>query len=252
MPGPADAPQDNTKQMNQMIGFIRAEASEKVQEIQQKAAAEYERRFQELKRDKEQQVQAEFKAKRHNANVQRLIQSSHKKQEAKSSLIQLRSALVDSLKVSVIKKLAGIEKHEQYGQLICNLIVQGLIALQEEKIVIRCRKIDEPIVQKVLAQAEQLFIKAVADSTGYTPTLEPLTIDTTRYLPGPYQEGAVEYCLGGVEIVARGGKIVSNNTLDARLDLTARHLLPQIRAFLFGDVHMKQNSCELPPHLTHF
>eukprot|EP00461_Guttulinopsis_vulgaris_P001671 UN01671 len=251
MPLP-EQPLDNSKQIQQMIGFIKAEAYEKVQEIDQKAAAEYERRFQELKRDKEQQVQAEYKAKRHNANVQRLIQSSHKKQEAKSSLIQLRSNLVDSLKLTVIKKLQGIEKNEQYGQLVLNLIVQGLISVQEEKVVIRCRKIDEAIVQKVLVQAAEVFKKAVADSTGYTPTLQPLTIDTANYLPGPYEEGAVEYCLGGVEVVARGGKIICNNTLDARLELVSRHLLPQIRAFLFGDVQMKPNSCELPHHLTTF
>ena len=44
---------DNKQQINQMIGFIKAEANEKTQEIEQKAAAEYERRFQELKREKE-------------------------------------------------------------------------------------------------------------------------------------------------------------------------------------------------------
>lgn len=250
---PGEAPQlDNQKQINQMIGFIRAEANEKCQEIEQKAAQEYERRFQELKRDKEQQVQQEFKAKRHTANVQRLIQSSHKKQEAKASLIQLRSQLVDSLKVSAINKLDKIENHEQYPQLLENLIIQGLIALQEEKCTIRCRKIDEAKVNSVLASAATKFKKAVADSTGYTPTLDALTVDTANYLPGPYQEGAVEYCLGGVQVVARQGKIISNNTLDARLDLVMKHLLPQIRAFLFGDVQMKENSYELPPHLLHF
>lgn len=243
---------DNQKQINQMIGFIRAEANEKCQEIEQKASAEYERRFQELKRDKEQQVQAEFKLKRQNAHVKRLIDSSHKKQEATASLIILRSALVDTIKANVIKRLDGVEKNEKYGDFIANLIVQGLISVQEEKIQIRCRKIDEAIVSKVLKKAEDMFKQAVFDATGYKPVLEPLTIDKENYLPGPFHEGAVEYCLGGVEIVARGGKIVCRNTLDARLETAFKHMLPNIRAYLFGEQPKKVNDGTLPHHLTTF
>jgi V-type H+-transporting ATPase subunit E len=243
---------DNQKQINQMIGFIKAECNEKCQEIAQRSDAEYERRFQELKRDKEQQIQAEFKQKRQNAHVQRLIESSHKKQEINASLIVLRSTLVDQIKVVVIQKLGGIEKNEKYGAFITNLIVQGLISVQEEKIQIRCRKIDEPIVQKVLKAAEDLFKKAVSEATGYTPVLEPLTIDKANYLPDPFKEGAVEWSLGGVQIVARGGKIVCNNTIEARLDLAFKHMLPNIRAYLFGEVPKKVSDGSLPHHLTSF
>lgn len=243
---------DNTKQITQMIGFIRAECNEKVQEIEQKAAAEYERRFQELKRDKEQQVQAEYKQKRQNAHVQRLIDSSHKKQDANASLIILRSALVDQIKTQAIKQLNGIEKNQNYGKFLTNLIVQGLISIQEEKIQVRCRKVDEAVVKSILKDAEALFKKAVTEATGYTPTLEPLTIDTANYLPEPYQEGAVEYCLGGLEVVARNGKIVCKNTIDARLELAFKHMLPHIRAYLFGEQPRKINDGTLPHHLTSF
>jgi len=241
---------DNQKQINQMIGFIRAECNEKTQEISQRADAEYERRFQELKRDKEQQIQAEFKHKRQNAHVQRLIESSHKKQEASASLIILRSTLVDQIKTSVIKQLGGIETNAKYGDFITNLIVQGLISLQEEKIQIRCRKVDEPVVQKSLKAAETLFKKAVADATGYTPVLDPLTIDKANYLPDPFKEGAVEWSLGGVQIVARNGKIVCNNTIEARLELAFKHMLPNIRAYLFGEIAKKVHDGSLPHHLT--
>lgn len=243
---------DNQKQINQMIAFIRAESHEKVQEIEQKASAEYERRFQELKRNKEQQVQAEYKQKRANAHVQRLIDSSHKKQEANASLIILRATLVENIKLEVIKRMVGIESNPKYADFLTNLIVQGLLALQEEKVQVRCRKCDEAVVKTVLKTAEQLFVKAVAESTGYTPILEPITIDTNNYLPDGYKEGAVEYCMGGVEVVARNGKIVCRNTLDARLELTFKAMLPHIRAFCYGEKPKKVQDGQLPHHLTTF
>lgn len=243
---------DNQKQINQMIAFIRAESHEKVQEIEQKAAAEYERRFQELKRIKSEMITSEYKLKRANAHVQRLIDSSHKKQEANASLIILRATLVDSIKQQVIKRLSSIETNPKYGDFLTNLIVQGLLSIQEERIQVRCRKVDEKIVQDILGTARDLFIKAVADSTGFTPTLEPLTIDTNNYLPNGYTEGAVEYCLGGVEVVARNGKIVCRNTLDARLELAFKAMLPHIRAFCYGEKPKKVQDGKLPHHLTTF
>jgi vacuolar-type H+-ATPase subunit E/Vma4 len=133
------------------------------------------------------------------------------------------------------------------------LIVQGLIAIQEEQVSVRCRKIDEPAVKQALKLAEDLFKKAVTDACGFTPVLEPLTIDTENYLPGPFAEGAVEYCLGGVDLVARKGKIVSNNTIDARLAQVFKHNLPHTRAFLFGEVASRgKGDGKLPPHLLHY
>lgn len=251
-PQPNPSSPQNDKQVANMVGFIRSEAAEKCMEIKQKARFEYERRFQQFKREKEQQVQAEINQKRQNSHIQRLIESSHKKSEANASLIVLRSALVETVKANVIKKLNKIEQNPSYPQLLVNLIVEGLLSVQEEQIQIRCRKVDEPIVQKILKDAENLFKKAVNESTGYTPTLEPLTIDTENYLPKPYEEGAVEYCLGGVEVSARKGKIVCKNTLDARLEHAFKYMLPHIRSCLFGEIQKKPNATELPHHLTNF
>lgn len=235
-----------------MVDFLKSEAGEKCMEIKQKARFEYERRFRALIIQKKAQVDAEYKQRRQHSHIQRLIDSARKKSEANSGLSVLRGHLVETVRETVIHKLANIEQNPQYAELMTNLIVQGLIAVQEETCSVRCRKIDEPIVKKILARAEQLFKKAVEDSTGYLPHLEPLTIDTENYLPGPYKEGAVEYCLGGVEVVARQGKIVNNNRLDKRLELAFKNMLPHIRAYLFGEVPRKVNDGTLPHHLTNF
>ena len=41
-------------------------------------------------------------------------------------------------------------------------------------------------------------------------------------------------CTGGIEILAQKGKIKVDNTLEARLDMIARQILPGIRTKLFG------------------
>jgi V-type H+-transporting ATPase subunit E len=251
-PQPAPGSPQNDKQVYNMVAFLKSEAQEKIMEIKQKAIFAYRAKFLELCREKQHLVDAEYKQKRQNSYIQRLIDSSHKKAAVNGSLIALRSALVDTVKETVIQKLDGIEKNAQYSVLLTNLIVEGLISVQEETIQIRCRKIDEDIVKKILKNAEDLFKKAVSESTGYTPVLAPLTIDTEHYLPGPYKVGAIEYCLGGVEVVARKGKIVCKNTLDARLELAFKHMLPYIRAYLFGEITKKVNTGELPHHLTNF
>jgi len=52
-PKMASAVSDADRQINQMMEFIMEEANEKAEEIRQKATAEYESMFQELKREVE-------------------------------------------------------------------------------------------------------------------------------------------------------------------------------------------------------
>lgn len=53
-----------------------------------------------------------------------------------------------------------------------------------------------------------------------------LKIEPDSYLPRD--------TTGGVELWAKGGRIKINNTLEARLDLIAEQLIPEIRNALFG------------------
>lgn len=53
-----------------------------------------------------------------------------------------------------------------------------------------------------------------------------LTVEQDSYLPRD--------TTGGVELWAKGGRIKINNTLEARLELIAEQLVPEIRTALFG------------------
>jgi len=42
------------------------------------------------------------------------------------------------------------------------------------------------------------------------------------------------YSGGGIDLLAQRGKIKISNTLDARLDMIARQMIPEVRTSLFG------------------
>ena len=61
------------------------------------------------------------------------------------------------------------------------------------------------------------------DATGKEVILK---VDTETFLPPDIT--------GGVELQAQKGRIKISNTLEARLDLIAQQLVPEVRAALFG------------------
>ncbi|KAF8085137.1 hypothetical protein N665_0679s0014 [Sinapis alba] len=65
-----------------------------------------------------------------------------------------------------------------------------------------------------------------------------VAVDTTIFLPPPPTSSDPHglHCSGGVVLASRDGKIVCENTLDARLDVAFRMKLPVIRRSLFGQV----------------
>lgn len=96
---------------------------------------------------------------------------------------------------------------------------QGLFQLLEKSVTLRCRHKDEALVEKLLPECLDDLQKVWGDST-------KVTIDKENYLP--------EDSAGGVELLAKGGKIKVKSTLESRLDLIAGQIVPQVRTALFG------------------
>ncbi|KAG0491815.1 hypothetical protein HPP92_005213 [Vanilla planifolia] len=65
-----------------------------------------------------------------------------------------------------------------------------------------------------------------------------IIVDNHVYLPPSpsHHNPHGPFCSGGVVLASRDGKIVCENTLDARLDVVFRKKLPEIRKLLFGQV----------------
>ena len=85
--------------------------------------------------------------------------------------------------------------------------------------IIRVREVDQSIVEGILDVAAAKY----KDATGKEVILK---VDTETFLPPDIT--------GGVELQAQKGRIKISNTLEARLDLIAQQLVPEVRAALFG------------------
>lgn len=84
---------------------------------------------------------------------------------------------------------------------------------------LRVREVDQSIVEGLL----QVVAKEYKDNTGKDVTVK---MDSESFLPPD--------TTGGIELQGQKGRIKIANTLEARLDLIAQQLVPEIRGALFG------------------
>ncbi|TQE08453.1 hypothetical protein C1H46_005928 [Malus baccata] len=148
-------------------------------------------------------------------------------------VLQAQDDVVNSMKEAASKELLNVSRdHHAYKKLLKDLIVQSLLRLKEPAVLLRCRKDDLHLVESVLESAGREYAdKAKVHSP-------EIIVDTTVFLPPAptHHNPHVSSCSGGMVLASRDGKIVCENTLDARLDVVFRKKLPEIRRKLFGQV----------------
>lgn len=140
-----------------------------------------------------------------------------------------------------------------YKKLLQKLILQGMVKLEEDAVVVQCREMDKGVVQDSIYQATQMYSQKVGAFAFLLPPQQPplrlmpplprfaspleqfkdtkppqVSLDTKSFLKPPPQ------CAGGVRMHALGGRIVCNNTLDARLAIAYEQNLPSLRRRMFG------------------
>jgi V-type H+-transporting ATPase subunit E len=89
----------------------------------------------------------------------------------------------------------------------------------EANVTIRVREVDQSTVEGLLQGVTNKY----KDLTGKDVNVK---VDTESFLAPDVT--------GGIELQAQKGRIKISNTLEARLDLIAQQLVPEIRAALFG------------------
>ena len=147
-------------------------------------------------------------------------------------VLQAQDDVVNAMNVSASKDLLNVSHdHHVYKRLLKDLIVQSLVRLKEPGVLLRCRKEDLHLVESVLDSAKEEYASKV---NVHPPEI---FIDNVHLPPAPSHHNAHgPFCSGGVVIASRDGKIVCENTLDARLDVAFNKKLPEIRKWLFGQV----------------
>jgi len=161
-------------------------------------------------------------------------------------VLQAQDDMVNEMKAEAVKSLVNVSKghdhlleflnfghHENfYKNLVRDLIVQSLLRLKEPGVLLRCRKEDKHFVYEVIESARREY----AEKEKVAPP--EVFVDEDVYLPaGPdhnHSHGLI--CSGGVVLASRDGKIVFENTLDARLEVVFHKKLPEIRKLLFSNI----------------
>jgi len=112
----------------------------------------------------------------------------------------------------------------------------------EADVHIRCRKSDLHVVEQVMKQSgEEYKILLKKEVVFFADKEVPLkmVLDKDRFLPEFDDNEGVEWCMGGVVLHAKKGRIVCSNTLDDRLQLVYQEAIPEIRKTLFPSFKKK-------------
>ncbi|KAF3448658.1 hypothetical protein FNV43_RR09371 [Rhamnella rubrinervis] len=231
---------DVSKQIQQMVRFIRQEAEEKANEISVSAEEEFNIEKLQLVEAEKKKIRQEYERKEKQVEVRRKIEYSMQLNASRIKVLQAQDDVVNAMKDAASKELLNVGRdHHEYKKLLKDLIVQSLLRLKEPAVLLRCRKEDHHLVESVQESAAREY----AEKTNVHPP--EIIVDHNVYLPpGPthhhfnlgHHDEHGPFCSGGVVLASRDGKIVCENTIDARLDVVFRKKLPEIRKLIFGQV----------------
>ncbi|CAA7402675.1 unnamed protein product [Spirodela intermedia] len=224
---------DVSKQIQQMVKFIHQEAEEKANEISVSAEEEFNIEKLQLFEAEKKKIKQEFGRKEKQVEVRRKIEYSMQLNASRLKVLQAQDDLVKSMKEAAEKELLHVSHdHHAYKHLLKELIVQCLLRLKEPSVLLRCRKEDVGLVESVLHSAKHEYAEK---ANVHHPEI---VIDHVTHLPPArhHHHGHGPFCSGGVVLASRDGKIVCENTLDARLEVVFHKKLPEIRKCLFGQV----------------
>ncbi|XVF84134.1 hypothetical protein PTKIN_Ptkin17bG0001600 [Pterospermum kingtungense] len=223
---------DVSRQIQQMVRFIRQEAEEKANEISVSAEEEFNIQKLEIVEAEKRKIRQEYERKGKQVEVRKKIEYSMQLNASRIKVLQAQDDLVNSIKESARKEMLSLSNDKRgYRNLLKALVVQSLVRLKEPAVLLRCREMDRKVVESVLEEAKKDYADKLKVAT------PKITIDNV-YLPPPptNPDSHQPYCSGGVVLASEDGKIVLENTLDARLDVAFRQKLPQIRRRLVGQL----------------
>lgn len=139
--------------------------------------------------------------------------------------MRARDELLQRLLSNCKEKLRKVTSSPDYDKLLKNLIVQGLMKIEEQTVEVQCRAEDRAIVTRVIQEAAAEFRTLMIDAghrVNPKVSVSKIPID------------AHTQCSGGVILTALDGRIVLNQTLDERLAIAYQSMMPTIRKELFS------------------
>ncbi|RPB01794.1 ATPase, V1/A1 complex, subunit E [Choiromyces venosus 120613-1] len=205
-----------SKELKKMVAFIRQEALEKAREISIKADEEFAIEKSKLVRTETLAIDAQYERKFKQAELSQQIARSNVTNKTRLKVLAARQQLLDDIFDQARGKLAEISKDEAgYEEILKNLVLECVYALDERRISVRVREKDVEVSKRAVEKAKG----------EYKGELE-VEIEEWNWLPAESH--------GGIYMISGSGKISINNTLEERLKLLESEALPAVRASVFG------------------
>ena len=160
-----------------MTAFIKQEALEKAREIHLKADEEFAIEKSKLVRSETQAIDSSYEKKFKQASMSQQITRSTMANKTRLKVLSARQALLDELFEKAGEKVKDTTKDKgKYEGISKDLLLEGLYALNEKKIAVRCRKADTDLVKKAIGAAQ----KEYKEKTSQDVTID---IDNDNPLP---------------------------------------------------------------------
>ena len=141
-----------------MTAFIKQEALEKAREIHLKADEEFAIEKSKLVRSETQAIDSSYEKKFKQASMSQQITRSTMANKTRLKVLSARQALLDELFEKAQEKTKSVTKDKAKYQKICKgLLLEGLYALNENKVMVRCRKSDTDVVKKAIEDAKKEY-----------------------------------------------------------------------------------------------
>lgn len=141
-----------------MTAFIRQEAMEKAREIHFKADEEFSMEKASLVRNETSSIDTSYEKKFKQAGMSQQITKSTLANKTRLRLLSARQELLDDLFEQAGGRLGEFTNDKgKYQEIVKNLLLEGLYALNEKKVQVRCRKGDQDTVKKASESAKKEY-----------------------------------------------------------------------------------------------
>ena len=225
-----------SRRIQQMCAFILQEATEKATEINVKGEHDFNLQKQMIVHQSKLKLNQEFLNKKKELETSDRVKRARFVQKCRAQKMVSREQLLQVIKDEAVDAIVRRVQQDgaQYKETIKNLMVQGLIKINERKVVVCCRKVDETLVKGLIPEAVAQYKALLQEACGEDIPCElELNANADKYLPPPPTGDGGISCAGGVRLEACHGRIVCDNTLDSRLSIAFQDLQPYIRNLLF-------------------
>jgi V-type H+-transporting ATPase subunit E len=146
-------------ELRKMTAFIRQEALEKAREIHLKADEEFSIEKSKLVRSETARIDAEYEKKFKQASMSQQITKSTLANKTRLRVLSAKQEVLDDLFEQARAKLEekGTKDKGKYEKVLTGLVLEGLYALNEKKVSLRCRKKDEEVAKKAAEAAKKEY-----------------------------------------------------------------------------------------------